>query len=300
MIKLYQSYQGEPERKLLSLAAIPWEIKGGFNDSAREYELFKSISASLHPEDQEPWGMVSKKFSNKAFISIEEFLGFAEKKIQDGFDCVFINPMIANEALHLNVWSQGVQCGHNGLDKIINFLELKLCKSITSPMDKSIFAFCNYFIATPQFWTKYFSFVDGILDSLDREVLNRTEIGLIFSGSGSYHRDLNVSMRPFVIERLFSTFIQLNNIQVAAFKYQKIHYEKKFGEKNGSFLFQISALKNLGLKMDLENLISAYNHIRFFLYTNGPFMISISVLDDPPDFYLSEEYFHLMGENFQP
>ena len=300
MVKLYQSYLSDSEKKLLSPAAIPWEIKGDANNSAREYEIFKLIFASLHPEDLEPWGMVSKKFSNKALISIEEFLGFAEKKMKDGFDCVFINPMIANEALHLNVWSQGVQSGHTGLDKIINFLELKLCKAITSPMDKSIFAFCNYFIATPQFWIKYFAFVDGVLEMLDREVSNRTEIGLIFSGSASYRRDLSVSMKPFVIERLFSTFIQLSNIHVAAFNYEKIHYEIKFGKKNGSFLFQISSLKNLGLKMGLENLISAYNHIRFFLYANEPFMGSISVFDDPPDFYLSEEYFQLMGENFQP
>ena len=297
MSKLYQSYLGEDERKLLSPIAIPWNVENNTDNSTREYELFKQI-ALANENSHEPWGLVSRKFTNKSLISAEDFVRFADHQFNEGFDCVFINPMIGIEALHLNVWQQGVQCGHAGLEKIIQFLEISLGLPITAPMDKNAFAFCNYFIAKPHFWTEYFSFVDKALSALDQEVLKGSEVGAVYAGTGSYHRDQNITMKPFVIERLFSTFIQNHLFKVAAFIYDKSFYEKKFGSNFGAFLHQVSALKNLALTLQQDNLLAAYDQIRFFIYSNTTYMATISALDDTPDFFLSNEYAQLMAEDF--
>jgi hypothetical protein len=284
MIKLYQSYLGEEEFKLLSPAVIPWNITNNTKNSTREYELFKAIAAE---NTSQPWGLISKKFSHKSLLPVENFYEFADKTFSDGFDCAFVNPMIGNEALYLNVWQQGVLCGHVGLDKIVAFLEKSLGLSFYSPMDKSTFAFCNYFIAKPVFWSGYFSFVDNALKLLDQEALNGSEVGQIYSGSGSYHRDLGVTMRPFVVERLFSTFIQFHEFKVASFIFEKHHYIQKFGSKLGEFLFQLSKLKNGGLSLSDKNLLSIYDQITSFMHANAAYMICASTLDDPPEFWES-------------
>ena len=93
-------------------------------------------------------------------------------------------------------------------------------------------------------------------------------------------------MKPFVVERLFSTFIQSHNFKVASFIHERRHYIKKFGDKFGEFLFQLSALKNIQLNLADKDL-SSYYQARSFLYLNAAYMISVWNLDDPPDFYLT-------------
>lgn len=298
MIKLYQPYMREDEKNSLPPGVIPWDAGSNTDSSTREYELFKQISQA-NSDSSEPWGLVSRKFTHKSLLSLDDFAHFAEQKLSEAYDCVFINPMIGIEALHLNVWQQGVQCGHAGLEKIIEFLEKSLGLAFNAPMDRNTFAFCNYFIAKPDFWSAYFSFVDRALLLLDQEVTQNTEVGTAYAGTGSYHRDANVTMRPFIIERLFSTFIQNSQFKVASFSHSKHFYECKFGIKFGEFLFQLSALKNTALLLQQENLLAAYDQIRFFIYSNPTYMASLSLLDDPPDFFLSKEYAELMSQDFK-
>jgi len=297
MIKLYQPYMGEDEKNSLPPSVIPWDAGSNTDNSTREYELFKQIHQA-NSASSDPWGLVSRKFTHKSLLAVEDFAHFAEQKLSEGYDCVFVNPMMGIEALHLNVWQQGVQCGHAGLEKIIDFLEKSLGIALNAPMDRNTFAFCNYFIAKPPFWSAYFAFVDRALQLLDQEVANNTDVGSIYAGTGSYHRDANVTMKPFIIERLFSTFVQHNQFKAISLGYGKIFYESKFGVKFGEFLFQLSALKNAGLQLKEESLLAAYDQIRFFIYSNPSYMTSISLLDDPPDFFLSKEYAELMSHEF--
>ena len=297
MIKLYQPYIGEDEKNSLPPSVIPWDAASNTDNSTREYELFKQVHQA-NTGKNDAWGLVSRKFTHKSLLAVEDFIHFAEQKLSEGNDCVFVNPMMGIEALHFNVWQQGVQCGHAGLEKIIDFLEKSLGVPFNTPMDRNTFAFCNYFIAKPSFWNAYFAFVDQALQFLDQEATNNTEVGSIYAGTGSYHRDANVTMKPFIIERLFSTFIQNSEFKVASFTYGKGFYEYKFGGQFGGFLYQLSALKNTGLQLQEENLLAAYDQIRFFLYSNPTYMASLSLLDDPPDFFLSKEYAELMSHEF--
>ena len=293
-MKLYQSYLGEGELKILSPLVIPWDIQNNTQNDTREYELFKNIASQ---NINEPWGLISQKFFHKSHLSVEDFYQFAEKKLGEGFDCAFVNPMIGNEALYINVWQQGAHCGHTGMDKIALFLENVLGLSLQAPMDKNTFAFSNYFIATPVFWNKYFSFVDNALGLLDREVLNGSEVGKIYSGSGSYRRNQDITMRPFVIERLFSTFIQNHDVKVASFVYEKQYYIEKFGDKFGKLLFQLSAVKNSHLKNSDKDLLSVFDQVRSFIYANTFYVSLVWNLDDPPEFFLSSEYEKFISAN---
>jgi len=296
MLKLYQSYLSDEQKKFVSPAAIPWCYENNTEKSKREYELFKEIYFS-RIDQPEPWGLVSSKFANKCVVPIEDFIKFADQKFLAGFDCVFINPMIGNEALHSNVWDQGISSGHHGLGKIVEYLETWLQFPISVPMGKNVFAFCNYFIATPYFWNHYFAFVDHALKGLDQEVQKGTEVGAIYKNLSFYTRDPGVTMKPFVIERLFSVFIQNYPVRVASYIYQKNCYEKKFGSKLGTFLFKLSALKHQTIKLQCTDLAAYYNQIRssFASYPNNIF--TVSNLDDPPDHFASPELARFMNED---
>lgn len=297
MTKIYQSYLGDDQRQLLSEDAIPWSVEDNTSTSTREYELFKQV-AMARRGNKEPWGLVSAKFANKSLMQISSFIEFADKKFDEGFDCVFVNPMIGNEALYFNVWQQGVQSGHLGLEIISQYLESYLELPINAPMDRNTFAFCNYFVAKPHFWLLYFSFVDHALNGLEQEAANGTEVGNVYTGSGSYSRDLDITMKPFVVERLFSTFIQHCPVKVTSFAFSKSHYEEKFGSKLGAFLFQVSALKNKAIGLRDRDLLATYDQIRDAVYCNPVISAMVFSLDDTPDFFTSQEYSRLMAKEF--
>ncbi|QWD35565.1 hypothetical protein G6674_00695 [Polynucleobacter paneuropaeus] len=298
MIKLYQPYFNANEINRLSPLAIPWNAQNNIAPDTREYELFKMIAESNSHSDQEPWGLVSQKFSHKAQIPLEKFYDFATKQISAGFDCAFINPHIGQEAIQINVWEQGEQAGHHGLLVIAQHLEQSLGIPFLSPMSNNVFAFSNFFIAKPSFWDKYFSFVDQVLSNLEHEASLNTQIGHIYISSAKYLKDPSAKMRPFIIERLLSTFMQNSDFLISPYLFEKKYYLKKFGEKYGSFIFQLSALKNTGLKFNASNLVSAHNQIRHFLSENSAFMVTVAMLDEVPDFFLTQEYLDLMQQNF--
>ena len=69
-MKLYQSYLGESELKILSPLVIPWDIQNNTQNDTREYELFKNIASQ---NINEPWGLISQKFFHKSHLSVEDF-----------------------------------------------------------------------------------------------------------------------------------------------------------------------------------------------------------------------------------
>lgn len=277
---VFQSFIGANQKKFISNLAIPYDVSQNNENDTREYECFKKINA-LRTDDAKPWGMLSWKFEFKTSIKLENFIQFAEKNIENGFDCVFINPMIGNEAIFKNVWEQGT-IAHKGMDKICEFLKSKLPGVVNSYDNPSYFVFCNYFIAKPNFWHKYFHFIDQILEDLDNEKMKGTEIGKIWEGVAHYQRDPNVTMRPFVIERLFSSFLLINKnkLKFINYSYPYDKYIEKFGLKNGSLVYKLSSLKNRAIKNNDSNLLNKWNEMRVKLF-KLKYHSPIVLIDDP-------------------
>ena len=85
MIKLYQPYMGEDEKSSLPPGVIPWDAASNTDNSTREYELFKQISQA-NTGSSEPWGLISRKFTHKSLLSVNDFAHFAEQKLSGGYD----------------------------------------------------------------------------------------------------------------------------------------------------------------------------------------------------------------------
>jgi hypothetical protein len=279
-MKLYQAFFLEQQRPQLSPYAVPYFIDDQIEGGDREYELFKRIS--IVPNDDEPWGLISWKFRHKTHVHVEEFLQFADQSIKDGFDCAYINPMIGNEAIYLNVWEQGTHSGHKNLDLIIDYFGSLFGPVFKQPMGVNSFAFCNYFVANRYFWDGYFRFIDSCLDLLRLEASKNTEVGNAFCSSAGYVRDHNLSLKPFIIERLFSTYLSFYpQHKVAPFNHKVSVYHSKFGCQIGDMLWRLSALKNAAIKNNDSQSFKSWNDAREKIF-NSPLKMLVSNLDDPP------------------
>ena len=277
-MKIYQSYVNQQQKNHVADCAIP--LDASWNTNGNEYDLFKHLKKYQVGENDSPWGLVSWKFTGKCQIQLNEFSEFATTQFQNGCDCVFINPMIGNEALYLNVWEQGKDCGHQGLDKVENFLTKNFDRGIQSIMSNNIFAFCNYFIATNRFWDAYFKYIDEALILLEREIATESETGLAYKSSANYKRNENLTLKPFVIERLLSPFLLKSQLKIVNYKHSPIHYQKKFGTMLGDYLLRLSITKNETIAQNSAAQIRYYiDKRRAFLQSTYKWVIW--ELDDP-------------------
>lgn len=154
-------------------------------------------------------GLFSPKFSLKTKILGCEFLEFCQKN--SSADVIFINPFPQIEYIYFNAWEQG-ECWHPGLINAANTLlynagfdvDVSSIKRQTS----SELLFSNFWVGNQSFWNQYIGdFLNPIALYLE------SESGRMLSqhlNKPTYH-STDCGYLPFIIERLFSTFLSLNS-----------------------------------------------------------------------------------------
>lgn len=238
----FQTFTGEKQRRFLDPETLPFDY---YDNKGTEFEIFKKIREE-HSSSLDAWGIFSWKFEIKTLTELKMFNSFAVKGLKEGADCVFINPMLASEAVFANVWEQGELCGHGGIQLVTEFLVQKGLITVESLfMQRTTFALCNYFYATKKFWQGYIEYVEECLNELDKDWKAGGEVGKIYSSSARYGRRPNLSMRPFIIERLFSSYLDISKFWAVPYQYEEKTYQEKFGIVFGKTLWELSAIKNL-------------------------------------------------------
>ncbi len=154
-------------------------------------------------------------------------------------------------------------------------------------MGVNSFAFCNYFVGNNFFWEKYFQYVDEILDRLHTEASLGTDVGAIFAGNANYHKNPTMSMQPFIVERLFSSFINKHKdiINFSHYQYEIGHYEKKCGYHYGQMLYKLSRMKNSNIKN--ASGLHSWNTIRNRIAASTAVFMGLLHLDDPDEKIIS-------------
>jgi hypothetical protein len=278
-MKIFQAVPSGNQNKWISKNAI--SIDYSKLPPGTEYDLFKYAFNNLLG-DEEYWGVVSWKFNIKTPVDVDIFSEFCKAEFTKGVDCVFINPMIANEAIFANPWEQGVLCGHKGMKEV--YLDL-INQKFLIPIEvvgTSGFSFCNYFVGNGSFWAKYFTFVDQILGYLEGQANAGSDVGIIYKGTASYRKNLDMSMRPFIIERLFSSFIcQHKELKFSDYKFTSQDYFKKLGFIPGNFCKKMSDMKNIGLLNQDRTQLESWQHQRIKLLNNGENLTTLFHMDDP-------------------
>ena len=165
-------------------------------------------------------GLFSPKFSLKSKISAEEFILFVENN--PGSDVYFINPFPQLRYISYNVWMQG-EYAHPGITDIAQDLLDLAGVSIdlkSSPRnDERTLCYSNFWVASPNFWKKYFS---EILEPIWQLIINNSTSSVIKSALELTNHTDPAPLLPFIIERLFSTYISINSdFKVKGFQLSK-------------------------------------------------------------------------------
>jgi hypothetical protein len=239
-VDLFQSYNGPEQAAWISESAYPIDHQKSIGF---EFDLFQRIQ-SERLDNPRPWGLVSWKFEHKTQVSVESFHVEAARLIDQGAECVFINPMIGSHAVCRNVWEHGEWSGHRGIISIEDFLiSRKYMDSSSKLMRADTFALCNYFIATPRFWRLYIEYVHSVLSGLECESKLGTEIGMVYKSNARYARNPALGMGPFIVERLFSSFLSNSTLTAVPIAPTYDRYTHKFGVLLGAVLSKMAVLK---------------------------------------------------------
>jgi hypothetical protein len=91
---------------------------------------------------------------------------------------------------------------------------------------------------------------------------------------------MSQTLRPFIIERLFSSFLLTTQLRSIGYKHSENDFQNKFGKMLGHYLFNLSSLKNEALKQGNSTLIKNYLSERSKLL-NADYKRVIWGMDDP-------------------
>ncbi|MET3853249.1 hypothetical protein [Rhizobium sp. OAE497] len=282
---VYQPYLNSDQRASLHPDAIAFDISFNTDANTREYELFRTLydhHKAIGLDREAFWGLVSSKFELKAATSFSHFASEAAKAKDAGFDCYIYNPMLANAAIYINVWEQGIATGHTGLDRICEYLGNK-GYPVVQPQGQDTFFLCNYVCGNERFWRGYFSYCEAVLYGLDQEAGMGRPAGLAYRGVANYARDRGAGMRPFVIERLLGLYVQTasaEGLKVATFKPQPEDFDRKFGHRLGPVLSKLFHEKNEALASNHPVRIEAWKQARLAITSRSVLALHA---DDPPN-----------------
>lgn len=173
----------------------------------REYHIFKRLIDEGHTKDLDAWGLFSPRWNEKLKYSSDEINSAI--KSNPGNDVYIFNYARIVTAYHYNVWEQG-EPHHKGIVPITSYVLKKLYNddsAMNELMKHDTMCYCSYFVATKEFWNEYIQFLDDVKYELDNLPSDLKEL---YESSANYGRDLSLNLFPFIVERLFSTFLHMN------------------------------------------------------------------------------------------
>ena len=165
-------------------------------------------------------GLFSPKFQLKTHIDGQKFIEFVNNN--PGADVYFINPFPQIKYWSYNVWMQG-EIAHPGLicaaTLLLESAQIPLDIKNTPRQGDETLSYSNFWIASPNFWKKY---IGMVLKPIYEFLLNNPNHLATIQVLSETKHTVNGPLLPFIIERLFSTYLSFNqDIKVIAFKYTR-------------------------------------------------------------------------------
>lgn len=222
--KLYRICYREDQFSLPKTARYTdWNNLENLTPTLFEYPIFQQAYNSPLTKNLDYWGLVSPKFDSKAGITGEQFLEWIDRENSNHtpYDVYFLNPVPIVEAIFPGTIQHGENC-HPGL---LGLLQRNLSWSTKIDlsqlyMDCNTFSMCNYFVGNRNFWTKYIHFVNRFLSSVES---NPADNNMMYLNSAGYGPNKTLPFYTFVVERLFSIFLNLhrNEIKFGHYPYSR-------------------------------------------------------------------------------
>jgi len=206
MIAIYEPLY-LPGQLLTEQAFRPLRLKNNAYAHWREFRIIVDMyKRGLHRE-QRYTGVFSPKFGLKTQVSGRQFIEFVNANSKA--DVYFINPFAHLAYISFNVWMQGEITHPNLVSRAQALLDVSGIELQIADVPRhgpKLLCYCNFWVGTEKFWEDY---VGGILvpiaEFLDNYPDHPTSLSVLEPTS---HSD-PAPFLPFIIERLFSSFLSL-------------------------------------------------------------------------------------------
>lgn len=223
--RIYQSFFQNFQKSTLDPLFFPLDNTENKTPLLREYPLLKKCFSKSIEDNIELWGMFSWKFYKKLNLNSKKIFQMINENPNK--DVYFFNPFYGEVIQYYNIWEQG-EANHKNMIKIIEeifpLLNLDLNK-IYDPMCTDIMFFCCNIVANNKFWSGFFNIYENYFDVLNKINFNIREM---HDKSAGYKAAPELNFFPFIHERFFSHYININNFNV--FSYH--HDDKRRSNKN--------------------------------------------------------------------
>jgi hypothetical protein len=197
----------------------------------REYHSFDRIITEGYVDDLDAWGVFGPRWNEKLKYSSKEI--FDSINDNPDHDVYIFNFARIVCAYHYNVWDQG-ECHHKGIVPVSRHILKNIMGTdfaINELMTDKTMCYSSYFVGTKKFWNEYMTFLRQVKYELDHLPKN---LNIVFNSSANYSRDKSLNLFPFIIERMFSTYLHIRNdlkiyskpYDYSLYKYIPVGYHK--------------------------------------------------------------------------
>ncbi|MBO9536362.1 hypothetical protein [Herbaspirillum sp.] len=211
---ILQIHYDDASRKMLDPGFTPLEIVGNPRPDWREYWGIRNYFLNNVLNEDEYYGFLSPAFRNKTHLSAEQVEVFMENN--PGHDVYTFSPMIQEAACYLNVFEQGNR-HHPGLIGVAEAFSSSIGLSVnlkTLVNDFRTTVFCNYIIAKPVFWEKWFTINERLFEIAENK---QGRLGEQLTAVTDYSK-AQVQMKVFMMERTASLILALSpELSIAAY-----------------------------------------------------------------------------------
>ena len=202
---ILQIHYDAASKQMLDPGFIPLEIAGNPRADWREYWAIRHYFLDNTLNEDAYYGFLSPLFGQKTNLSAQQVHHYMD--CNPGNDVYTFSPSIQDSACYLNVFEQGNKC-HPGMINIAQefFDSIDLSVDFTTLInDFRSCVYCNYIIAKPVFWEKWFSITERLYEIAENEQSNlSTELNKLTDYAKSA-----VEMKVFLIERIASFIMAL-------------------------------------------------------------------------------------------
>jgi hypothetical protein len=259
-VKIFQVYYRPEQRTSLDPAFEPYDWLCNPYPEYTETLHFINLHQSGKYREADYVGIVSNKFGLKTGLTGERFIQFIRN--HPGYDVYFVNPFPELGYSWLNVWSQG-EFRHAGLTA----LALQLFEATRTPVridslgrnSQNSLLYCNYWIGNEKFWDAFMSFLTPLFRWIDQGSAPHERKPYFRTAT---YADTGFSMFSFIFERLFSTFLLINqDIAGLGYRFSNVDMLAKCGNvayRNFISMFGafIDRLDQLSLRRDNLGMLS--------------------------------------------
>ncbi len=271
--KIFQIYFEPRQLELIQSPLTPFDNTANEKPELREYHSFVKAIENGSTDGLDAWGFLGPRWEAKLKYSADEIKYTIDQNPNN--DVWIFNHARAINALTYNVWEQG-EYHHKGLREVAGEI-LNTAGFDSSPLNAFMTerntCYCSYFVARKEFWKDYINFLSRIIDAIDNLP---EDVKKLYNSSANYARDNTLNMFPFLIERLFSTFLVLKHdkYKVHAKPYDYSVYNNQVGDFT-STLYSLNVLKNQVIEQESEILFNAWNAIRMHFVKTQPQLFNL-------------------------